>query len=241
MLPDSRLQSMVPGHRGISTTRSKSDRRMDLPKRFIRSSGRGLVGNHPRTAADLSDLVTTFLGRGELAPQFSQDYGAPREGRTGLARSRGFKNGRKDQDSAALRRNDTAMLRTFGISGEGDTVGRLRRGLIPAQGSHAVDAMARAACFSRRQFHRLMVRVFGETPGTHQRRLRLDRGAWLLLTSPATVLDIALETGFESHETFTRAFRTRFGITPSGFRTSRGATLPRSIRVALSIALHAAT
>src|SRR6266850_4668227 len=58
---------------------------------------------------------------------------------------------------------------------------------------HPVDTMARAACFSRRQFHRLMVQVFGETPGTHQRRLRLDRGAWLLLTSRATVLDVALE------------------------------------------------
>lgn len=134
--------------------------------------------------------------------------------------------------------NGKAMLRTPAMIGEGDMAERLRRGLNPAQGPHAVDAMARAACFSRRQFHRLMVQVLGETPGTHQRRLRLDRGAWLLLTSRATVLDIALETGFESHETFTRAFRTRFGVTPSAFRTNRGATLPRSIRVALSIALH---
>jgi AraC family transcriptional regulator len=99
--------------------------------------------------------------------------------------------------------------------------------------------MARTACFSRRQFHRLMVRVLGETPGTHQRRLRLDRGAWLLLTSPATVLDVALETGFENHETFTRAFRARFGVTPSAFRKDRGTTLPRSIRIGLSIALNA--
>jgi AraC-like DNA-binding protein len=101
--------------------------------------------------------------------------------------------------------------------------------------------MARAACFSRRQFHRLMVQVLGEPPGTRQRRLRLDRAAWLLLTSRDTVLHIALETGWESHETFTRAFRTRFGVTPSFFRKTRGATLPRSIRVALSIAIHAAT
>ena len=84
-----------------------------------------------------------------------------------------------------------------------------------------------------------MVQVLGETPGTRQRRLRLDRAAWLLLTSRATVLDIALETGWESHETFTRAFRTRFGVTPSSFRKTRGVTLPQSIRVALSIATYA--
>jgi transcriptional regulator GlxA family with amidase domain len=121
---------------------------------------------------------------------------------------------------------------------DGDTIGRLRRGFGSMQSPRPVDAMARAACFSRRQFHRLMVQVLDETPGTHQRRLRLDRGAWLLLTSRAAVLDNALETGFENHETFTRAFRTRFGVTPSAFRKNRGKTLPRSIRVALSIALH---
>ena len=84
-----------------------------------------------------------------------------------------------------------------------------------------------------------MLQVLGETPGMHQRRVRLDRGAWLLLTSRATVLDVALETGFENHETFTRAFRTRFGVTPSSFRKDRGASLPRSIRLALSIAVQA--
>jgi AraC-like DNA-binding protein len=135
--------------------------------------------------------------------------------------------------------NNTAMLRARTTLRDGDTVGRLRRGLSSTQDPRPVDAMARAACFSRRQFHRLMVQVLGETPGTHQRRLRLDRGAWLLLTSRATVLDVALETGFENHETFTRAFRTRFGITPPAFRKNRGKTLPRSIRVGLPIALNA--
>ena len=131
------------------------------------------------------------------------------------------------------------MIRTRRISRDEETVGRLRRGSA-TDAAHSVDAMARAACFSRRQFHRLMVQVLGETPGTHQRRLRLDRGAWLLLTSRATILDIALETGFDNHETFTRAFRARFGVTPSIFRKDRGASLPRSIRVGLSIALNAA-
>jgi transcriptional regulator GlxA family with amidase domain len=98
--------------------------------------------------------------------------------------------------------------------------------------------MALTACFSRRQFHRLTVQLLGETPGAHQRRLRLDRGAWLLLTSRTTILDIALETGWESHETFARAFRARFQTTPSAFRKDRGRTLPRAIRAGFSIAIH---
>lgn len=136
---------------------------------------------------------------------------------------------------------DRAMLKSPATPRDVETAGRLRRGLSAARSPRAVDAMARKACFSRRQFHRLMVQVLGETPGTHQRRVRLDRAAWLLLTSPASVLEIALETGFENHETFARAFRTRFGVAPTVFRKNRGETLPRSIRVGLSIALHAAT
>ena len=125
------------------------------------------------------------------------------------------------------------------IFGNREMAGRLRRGVDSTENSLPVEAMARAACFSQRQFHRLMVQVLGETPGTHQRRRRVDRAAWLLLTSRHTILEVALETGFENHETLTRAFRARFGVTPSSFRRDRGATLPRSMRVALSIAVHA--
>lgn len=78
----------------------------------------------------------------------------------------------------------------------------------------------------------------GETPGAHQRRLRLDRAAWRLLTSRATILEIALAMNWENHETFTRAFRARFAVTPSAFRKSRGGTLPWSLRVGLSLALQ---
>ena len=133
---------------------------------------------------------------------------------------------------------DEAVLTTRTILKDRATAARLRRGFGATEQPRRVEAMARAACFSRRQFHRLMLQVLGETPGTHQRRVRLDRAAWLLLTSRATLLDVALETGFENHETFTRAFRTRFGVTPSVFRKNHGKTLPRSIRVVFSAALH---
>lgn len=149
------------------------------------------------------------------------------------------KKGRKDQDSATSIRNDKAMLRTQAMAGDEDTAIRLRRGLSPAQGPRAVPEMARNACFSRRQFHRLTLQVIGETPGRHQRRLRLDRAAWLLLTSRATILAIALETGWESHETFTRAFRARFRVTPSAFRKDRGSRLPQSMRAGFAIARSA--
>ena len=63
-----------------------------------------------------------------------------------------------------------AMLKAARTLRDGDTIGRLRRGVGSTQSPRRVNAMARAACFSRRQFHRLMVQVLGETPGTHQRK-----------------------------------------------------------------------
>jgi AraC family transcriptional regulator len=49
-------------------------------------------------------------------------------------------------------------------------------------------------------------------------RLRLSRAAIMLLLSDASVLDIALSCGFQSHEVFSRAFRKRFGDSPSDYR-----------------------
>jgi transcriptional regulator GlxA family with amidase domain len=63
-----------------------------------------------------------------------------------------------------------------------------------------------------------MLQVPGETPGEHQRRLRLDRAAWLLLTSHATVLDVALETVRRAKSSLAPTV----GFTPAFGRFRRG-------------------
>ena len=52
-------------------------------------------------------------------------------------------------------------------------------------------------------------------------RRRLTLASRALLTTAASVLDIALHYGYESHEVFTRAFRRIWGVTPSKFRRER--------------------
>jgi AraC family transcriptional regulator len=64
-------------------------------------------------------------------------------------------------------------------------------------------------------------------------RLRLGRAAAMLLTRDDSVLDVALTCGFQSHEVFCRAFRRRFGMSPSvyrqrGFVPAAGASLARN-------------
>ena len=85
--------------------------------------------------------------------------------------------------------------------------------------------LAAEAGVSPFHFHRLFVDVAGETPKAYTQRLRLSRAGVLLLTTSRSVLDIALDCGFQSHEVFTRAFRKRFGITPTAYR-ARGFTAP---------------
>lgn len=66
--------------------------------------------------------------------------------------------------------------------------------------------------------HRTLSKALGETPKEYMLRLRLDRAAGLLVSGNDTILEIALGCGFESHEVFLRAFRRRFGCTPSAYR-----------------------
>src|SRR5262245_28963788 len=49
-------------------------------------------------------------------------------------------------------------------------------------------------------------------------RLRVERGAFRLLLHDARLVDVALDCGFQNHETFIRAFRRVFGKTPSEYR-----------------------
>jgi AraC family transcriptional regulator len=66
--------------------------------------------------------------------------------------------------------------------------------------------------------HRTLRVALGETPKQFTLRLRIDHAAAALVSSRISILDIALECGFESHEVFCRAFRRRFGMSPSSYR-----------------------
>lgn len=78
--------------------------------------------------------------------------------------------------------------------------------------------LAAVAGFSPHHFHRVFHHVTGEALKEHLRRLRLERAVYRMKVSPDNVLRIALDSGFATNETFTRAFVHRFDISPSRFR-----------------------
>jgi AraC family transcriptional regulator len=81
-----------------------------------------------------------------------------------------------------------------------------------------LEELAKVACFSPFHFHRLFRAMVGESVKEYVRRLRLERAAFRLTSSGRSVVTIAFDAGYDTHESFTRAFRQMFGVSPSDYR-----------------------
>jgi len=81
-----------------------------------------------------------------------------------------------------------------------------------------LHALSKRAALAPLHFHRIFRGLVGETPLALHRRLRLERAALALAQSDTLVTRIAFEAGYETHESFTRAFRDAFGLPPIEFR-----------------------
>ncbi len=75
------------------------------------------------------------------------------------------------------------------------------------------------ACFSKYHFHRLFTAYTGLSLQQYIRWLRLKRAAHqLIIDKELSIITIAIDAGFESHEAFSRAFKQVCGLSPSEFR-----------------------
>jgi AraC family transcriptional regulator len=83
-----------------------------------------------------------------------------------------------------------------------------------------LEELAKVACFSEFHFHRIFSAVSGETLSNFTNRLRLEKAARLLRYSDHSLTEIALDCGFSSSATFSRAFRSGYDTSPSQFRKS---------------------
>jgi AraC family transcriptional regulator len=76
---------------------------------------------------------------------------------------------------------------------------------------------------SKFHFHRIYQHMTGESLQQYARRVRLENSAMMLIASNRSILDIALDYGYGNHESFTRAFKKHFGVSPKRFRVMRRA------------------
>jgi AraC family transcriptional regulator len=82
-----------------------------------------------------------------------------------------------------------------------------------------LNQLSDVACFSKYHFHRLFTAYTGLSLQQYIRWLRLKRAAHqLIVDKDKTIIEIAINAGFESHEAFTRVFKQVCGTSPSTFR-----------------------
>ncbi len=79
----------------------------------------------------------------------------------------------------------------------------------------SVDAIAKEAAISRWHFQLIFSATVGETVKSYVRRRRLSVARVALQSSDKRIIDIAIEAGFESQESFSRAFKAEFDLTPA--------------------------
>lgn len=84
----------------------------------------------------------------------------------------------------------------------------------------SLDEWAALAAFSPFHFHRIYRGMQGESVNDTIRRARLTRAGLQLTTTDRHIVDIALEAGYESAQSFARAFKSFASISPSDFRIS---------------------
>ena len=77
--------------------------------------------------------------------------------------------------------------------------------------------MAEQMAMSERTFYRKFTQCFGETPRDYVEKLRLDN-VRILLTSKASLKQIASLNGYSTAAQLTKAFAHRFGVSPVFFR-----------------------
>ncbi len=80
-----------------------------------------------------------------------------------------------------------------------------------------VEWIAREACVSRSQLFRKIKSLTGQSPSELIRDVRLQRAALLLAGGGTSAKEVAYNCGFESASHFSRAFKARYGVSPTEY------------------------
>lgn len=97
------------------------------------------------------------------------------------------------------------------------------------------EKVAKEACSSAFHFQRIFGIMCGITLGDYIRMRRLTLAAQEIMNTDKKIIDIALDYGYDSPESFTRAFSKFHGVTPTEVRS--GATITAFSRLSVKLIL----
>lgn len=86
------------------------------------------------------------------------------------------------------------------------------------EGNPSLETLAGVAAISPFHFHRVYRAVTGETPSGTLRRLRLAKACILLKETAKSITEIAFNVGYDSSQSFARAFRAGTGFSATELR-----------------------
>ena len=104
-----------------------------------------------------------------------------------------------------------------------------------------ITSTARRAGFSRWHMQRIFKQHTGITLGRYIRILRLSNAAIDLVNTRNPVIDIALQYGYESQQTFTRAMKCHTGFNPGAIKRMPSADkikLVQEMKKLIVLAVH---
>jgi AraC family transcriptional regulator len=84
-----------------------------------------------------------------------------------------------------------------------------------------LNTLSSIAAYSKYHFHRQFTAIFGLSVHRYIQLARMKRASyWLAYGDAQSVTDMAMDSGYDAPDAFARAFRQRFGQSPSSFRKS---------------------
>ncbi len=81
-----------------------------------------------------------------------------------------------------------------------------------------LDKLSKEFCMSPFHFHRIFKKITGESLINYIKLRRLTLASFELIDTKRKIIDIAIDFGFESQSTFTRAFKKHFKTSPNKYR-----------------------
>lgn len=91
-----------------------------------------------------------------------------------------------------------------------------------------LEKISRVACISCFHFHRIFRAFTGESLNHYIRRLRMEKAAGRLKYSEDLITEVALDSGYQTPASFTRAFQQTMGTTPTTYRSTKTKNVNRN-------------
>lgn len=81
-----------------------------------------------------------------------------------------------------------------------------------------LEELSKIVCISQYHFHRIFSSITSETLMRYIRKRKLTRASYDLIKTQKSIIEISFEYGYESQGSFSKSFKSMFGITPKKYR-----------------------